>query len=139
MLFLATVLTVSHVLVTAVRVVGVPGLPGAHRTALGEFLVVLLAYDLPHAGLGWCALRRKVAVWVGAMHSVVGMVWLVAAVAGASWARFALEAEQAAHVPEVRLTLAISALAFAAFELAVILAALPACWATRRRPQPTTP
>jgi serine/threonine-protein kinase len=134
MLFLATVLTTSHALVAAVRALGVPGMPGAPRTALLELLVVLLCYDLPHAGLGWCALRRNAAVWAGAMHSVLGMVWLVAAVAGVSWARFALEAEQAAHVPEVRISLAVTALLFHAFELAVILVALPACRAARRTP-----
>ncbi len=100
-----------------------------------ELLAVLLLYDLPHAGLGWCALRRKAAaVWAGATHSALGLAWLAAALAGAAWARFALEAEEAAPGPGVGLSLGVPALLFAAVELAVILAALPAA-ASASRPR----
>jgi hypothetical protein len=136
MLFLAAVLTATHALVTALRVAGVPGLPGSGpRTALLEFLAALLLYDLPHAALGWCALRRKTAaVWAGAAHSALGLAWLAAAVAGAPWARFALEAEEAAPGPGVGLSLGVPALLFAAAELVVVLAALPAAACASRNP-----
>jgi hypothetical protein len=134
MLFLAAVLTATHALVTALRVVGVPGLAGSDpRTALLELLAVLLLYDLPHAGLGWCALRRRApAVWTGAAHSALGLAWLAAALAGAPWARFALEAEEAAPGPGVGLSLGVPALLLAAVELAIILAALPAAACSSR-------
>jgi hypothetical protein len=137
MLLLAAVLTATHALVTALRVVRVPGLPAvAPRPALLEFLAVLLLYDLPHAGLGWSALRRKAAAaWAGAAHSAVGLAWLAASLAGAPLGWFALEAGQSHPGPEVRLPLGISALLLGAAELGVILAALPAAaWASRNRP-----
>src|SRR5262245_36912431 len=125
MLFLAAALTATHALVTALRVAGVLG--GGPGTALLEVFAVLLLYDLPHAGLGWGALRRTApAVWAGAAHSALGLAWLTAALSGASWARLALEAEEAAPGPGVALSLGLPALLFAAVELALILAALPA-------------